>query len=176
MNLTFFWDMLRGFGLLVLIFGGFFAFLHAMLKSAFLTNLTGLLIGLLCGWLAQNMYYQEQMLKSAEIVPATVTDMKKTRKSRSTKLTIYLTYGSPVDGTLQSADANIPTFKAYEEIAIGDIMDLRVSIEDPSITCLEQYYPPNRPLLYTIIILGIFFISTSVMPLFDLSQPKNQVT
>ena len=156
------WDTLRRIVIFVLIFGGFFAYLDAMFKNTFLQILTVLLIGSVCGWLVQTFYYEEQMLKSVEIVPAKVTDMKQIRKKRGTRLTIYLIYESPFDGTIQTDDAHIRSIKAYEEIAVGDIVNLMVSIEDPSVTLLERQYPPSRVQFYTFIILSVFFIGTGV--------------
>ena len=164
MNLEDFLDILRIIGVIVLIFGGFYLFVQGITRFAFVRFLAFVLIGGVYGWDAwDTYYYEEQMLKSAEVVPARVTNMKKTQRRRGTSLTIYLAYTSPVDGTAQTDYANIRTFKAYEEIAIGDIVDLRVSIEDPSVTLLERYYPPGRSQFYTLMVVSIFFIGGGII-------------
>lgn len=159
--------ILNAIALSVLVLSSIYVFLRAVEESVFLQVVLLLVLVMGSGWYAWDAYYEEQMLKSAEIVPATVTDMRIGRGRRGGhSYGIYLAYTSPFDGTQQTDYAKLPSVKAYEETAIGDIVSLRVSIEDPSVTLLERDYPPSRIPFYFYAFASVFFISVGVVVIF----------
>ena len=164
MNLEFFGDTLRGIGLLVVICGGFYLILLGLEKSVFVQILGCLLAGIMCGSVVWDTHYEIQMLKSTQTIPATITDMRITRGRRSSRgYRIDLVYTSPFDGTQQTDDAKLSK-KDYEQAAIGDTVNLMVSVEDPSVTLLEHHYPPSRPLLDVFaFLLSVFFIGIGIL-------------
>ena len=159
----------RLFALLFLI--GMFTVWPIVSKNRWIQSTVFLLMGVLLIWMAAERTYKNHLLReSAENIRAIITRKTITRKRRGHSYNVYLEYRLPSDGTVHT-DHKTFSRSTYQQINIGDTINLMVATEDPSVTILEQSYPPSRYPSFLLVMLIIFLFSIGILNLY-LNKPN----
>ena len=138
-------------------------FVSALLHSRWVVNIIFLLMGSLLVWSAVEISRGGRILRrSAETVPAIITDKDIYRQRRRRAAhNIYLEYRLPSSEKTYTRKTRVSS-STYQQVRVGDTINLMVATENPSIVELEQNYPPSRSISFILIGLSLAFFGMSI--------------
>lgn len=140
-------------------------FSYVILSSRWLKSGMFILLGFGLVWVGVWLHYENSLLReSAESVPAVITRMKVQKNRRQgDRYDIYLEYRFPAQG-VRYTDRHGVSRDTYQEVQIGDTMNLMVATANPTVTILEKHYPPRYypPLIVIPLIIFAFSMGVSI--------------